>query len=140
VLVILGVTAGIVVSALPSTTSVTLPTEKATSTTTKTSGPTTTTTTRTIISAAAVAECTADVKTIQLAEQAYAAEHGAPPPAGSAWATASAGGGPFLHSWPSAPGQFTVRWTGAALVVTPVHGRAATGTGTAAPPTGCYAA
>ena len=137
VLVVLGATAAIVVAALPSTSSLTLPT----SSTTSVGGGTTTSTSRTIVSAAVLAECVADVGLVQGAASAYATINGTPPPAGTAWATAAAKGGPYLHAWPSAPGQFSVRWSGAAVVVTPVRGRASTGSaGTATPPTGCYAA
>jgi hypothetical protein len=139
VLVVLGATAAIVVAALPTTSSITLPT---TSTTHTTGGRgTTTTTSRTIVSAALVAECVADVQAVSSAAQTYTTVNGASPPAGTSWATAALRGGPFLHSWPSAPGQFAVRWDGATVVVTPAHGRAARGSpGTATPPTGCYAA
>jgi hypothetical protein len=139
VLVVLGATAAIVVAALPTTSSVTLPT---TSTTHTTGGRgTTTTTSRTIVSAALIAACVADVQAVASAAQTYATLNGAPPPAGTSWATAAVKGGPFLHSWPSAPGQFAVRWDGATVVVTPAHGQAAQGSpGTATPATGCYAA
>ena len=137
-LVLLGATAAIVVTALPTTSSVTLPTSPTTDTP---GGHSTTTTSRSIISAGLVTECIADVQAVQGAALVFATRNGAEPPAGTSWATASANGGPFLHSWPSAPGQFTVRWTGATVVVVPSHGRAARGSvGTPSPPTGCYAA
>jgi len=137
-LVVLGASAAIVVATLPTTSSLTVPTS---STTPGGTGQhTTTTTSRSIPSAALVAECVADVGAVQTAAQAYRAVNGTAPPAGTAWATRASRGGPYLQSWPSAPGQFTVRWTSSTVLVTPAHGRASRGSaGTASPPSGCYA-
>jgi hypothetical protein len=140
VLVVLGVLAAIVVTALPSTSSVTLPTSPTTATTPGSGRGTTTTTSRTIISAALVAQCVANVQAVLGAVQTYETLNGTRPPAGTAWATASLHGGPYLQSWPSAA-SVTVRWNGTTIVVSPTHGRDSVGSaGAASPPTGCFAA
>jgi hypothetical protein len=138
VLVVLGVTAGIVVAALPSS----VPTLPSTSTTTHRGGGTTTTTApRTIVSAAILAECVANVQAVQMAAETYVTVNGTTPPAGTSWATSAAKGGPYLHGWPVAPGQYVLAWNGTAVVVIAAHGRSSTGSpGIASPPTGCYAA
>jgi hypothetical protein len=133
-LVLLGGIAGVVVLALPSET--TLPTLPTTS---SDGGHGTTPTTHSLVSAAIVQACVADVESIQSAAQNYQALNGVLPPAGAAWATSAAHNGPFLQSWPAAR-EFAVRWTGHVVVVTPSRGAAATGTGTASPATGCFAA
>jgi hypothetical protein len=145
VLVVLGVTAAIVVSALPSSKSLTVPTVATTSTT---RGPgsispgrgTTTTTSQTILSAALEAACVANVQAVQSAATTYETINGTKPPAGTGWATAPTHGGPFLQSWPTATSEVAVRWSGTTVVVTPTRGRTAVGSpGSRTPPTGCYA-
>lgn len=134
----LGVLAAVVVSALPSTTSVTLPTESTTSTSLRPGQATTTTTTQSVMSGALLAQCVADVQAVQGAAQDYAALNGAEPPAGTAWATSSQHSGPFLRSWPGDAAHYTIRWNGVTVVVVPVHGRASVGSvGTRSPPSGC---
>ena len=82
----------------------------------------------------------ANVQAVQSAATTYETLNSSKPPAGTAWATATTHGGPFLQSWPAATSEVSVRWSGATVVVTPVHGRTAVGSpGTHTPPTGCYA-
>ncbi len=141
VLVILGGIAAVTVASLPSSTS-TLPTLSTTSTAARTAaaGGTTTTTSPSIPTAALRTECVANVQSVQTAVQTYETLNTAKPPSGTAWATASLHGGPFLESWPVAPGDYTIRWNGRTLVVTPARGRAATNSaGTTSPPSGCDA-
>jgi hypothetical protein len=132
---LLGVLAAVVLVATNKATTVpTLPT------TSTTQGHGHTTTTVGIPVATLRATCVADYQAVTGAAQAYAVEHqGAMPPAGEAWATASAGG-PLLQSWPSSP-AFTMHWSGSVVVVQPWHhGRASVGsTGSSAPPSGCEA-
>lgn len=131
-------TAAIVVTALPSSTSLSLPTSSTTSTTRAAGGGTTTTTTQTIISGALLAACVANVQAVLGAVTTYETLNGAKPPPGTSWATSSAHGGPYLQSWPTATGRVTVGWNGVSVVVTPAHGRAAVGSaGSASPPSGC---
>ncbi len=71
--------------------------------------------------AAARAACVADVAAIESAVAAYETLHGAPPPAGIAWATGP--GGPLAgQRWPSGDGSFTLEWTGTSVGVRPVGG------------------
>ena len=80
----------------------------------------------------------ANVEAVQSAATYYSTRNVGAPPAGRAWATSSANGGPYLQSWPIAPGDYTIAWNGRAVVVTPAHGRASVGSaGTTAPPSGC---
>jgi hypothetical protein len=144
VLVVLGATAAIVVSALPSSKSLTVPTVATTSTTrgpgsTSPSG-TTTTSSPTILSVALEAACVANVQAVKSAATTYETLNSAKPPAGTAWATATTNGGPYLQSWPAATREVSVAWSGTTVVVTPAHGRSAVGgPGSRTPPTGCYA-
>ncbi len=138
VLVVLGVTAAIVVTALPSSTSLALPTSSTTLTTHAPGGGTTTTTTQTIISGALLAACVANVQAVKSAVSTYETLNGSKPPRGTSWATSTTHGGPYLQSWPTATARVTVTWNGVSVVVTPAHGRAAVGSaGTTSPPTGC---
>jgi len=131
----LGVLAVIVLAALPGTT---------TSTTIATTGSTTTTAPRTAGDAARVAArsaCQASYAELATAVADYRALNGVAPAAGTAWATSSAHGGPFLQSWPARSTYYAITWNGTVLVVTPTHGAPARGSaGTAAPETGCFAA
>lgn len=89
---------------------------------------------------AAISGCEANYATISSAIQAYTAEHGTNPSAGTAWAL-SASSGPLLQSWPSDPKYYTITWTGTSIDVTPTRGVASHGSmGTSTTPTGCYAA
>ena len=109
------------------------------STTTTTRGATTTSSTVVQTTAAArTATCLADVQSVSGALATYEATHTSPPPAGTAWATSSAHGGPYLQSWPAVPG-YAIRWTGSTLIVVPTRGTSSAGAGTASPPSGCYA-
>lgn len=107
--------------------------------------PTTTTTTgpQDIASEQQVADraaCQANFAEINVAVSDYRALNGPNPPAGTAWATSSTGGGPFLQSWPSLTGAFTFTWNGSVVSVVPDKGAASHGTvGTASPASGCFA-
>ncbi len=133
-IIVLGVIAGVVVSesshSKPST---------------SLSGSTTTSTSPQSIGTdaqlAAVSGCQANFAIIAAAIQTYSAETGSPPPAGAAWATSSANGGPILQSWPTDPAYYSITWNGVSEIVTPKKGVASHGSmGTSSPPTGCYAA
>jgi len=107
--------------------------------------PTTTTTTTSNIGAVAteatVTACQANYATINTAVQDYRAVNGVAPPAGTAWATSSAMGGPLLQSWPTDAKYYSITWNGKVVSVVPVQGVASHGTyGTASPATGCFAA
>ncbi len=71
--------------------------------------------------AAERAACVADVAAIESAVAAYETLHGAPPPAGTAWATGA--GGPLAgQRWPTGSPTFTLAWTGTTVAVTPARG------------------
>jgi type II secretory pathway pseudopilin PulG len=90
---------------------------------------------------AAVSGCEANYTSVVTAVQTYSAENGSPPPAGTAWATSTSGGGPFIASWPADPKYYSIVWNGVSVVVVPAKGVASHGSqGTSSPPTGCYAA
>lgn len=92
-------------------------------------------------SEAAIAACQANFATIDSAIGVYLALNGTDPPAGTAWATSDANGGPLLQSWPSAPSSYTITWNGRELSVIPARGVPAHGSaGTETPKTGCFAA
>ena len=104
---------------------------------------TTTTAPKTIASGASeatLASCEANFAVVGAAVATYRALHGASPPAGEAWATSTAGGGPLLTSWPSVPKSYAIVWNGTTISVRPVKGAASTGDfGARTPPTGCFA-
>jgi type II secretory pathway pseudopilin PulG len=104
---------------------------------------TTTTAPQSVGSAAqesAISACEADYQTVNSALQTYRTLKGTEPAAGSAWATAGAGGA-LLASWPTDPQYFTITWDGTQLSVIPAKGTASHGSvGTSTPPTGCFAA
>ena len=107
--------------------------------------PTTTTTLTSNIGAVAneatVTACMANYATIESAVQDYRALNGVAPPAGTAWATSSADGGPLLQSWPTDARYYTITWNGSVVSVVPTSGKPSHGSyGTASPSTGCYAA
>jgi hypothetical protein len=85
------------------------------------------------------AACQADFTAIITAASDYRALNGANPPAGTAWATSTSAGGPFIQSWPSVAHAFSLTWNGAIVSVVPAKGRASHGSiGTTSPPTGCF--
>jgi len=91
-------------------------------------------------SGAAVAACLADYHSVELLLQLYRTEHQTDPPAGTAWALSLSSNGTEGQTWPSSP-SYAISWDGAALSVNPSSGRASSGSsGTASPPTGCFAA
>ncbi len=131
-LIVLGVMGAIAVSALNGPGSSVLPS----STTLANAGPSSNTPT----GAALQATCVADFQSLAVALQVYTTLHGAPPPAGTAWATGVQSGTTLIQSWPSDPGHFTFTWNGTALGVRPEHGTACVASaGSADPPTGCDA-
>jgi hypothetical protein len=136
-LIVLGVIAGVVVAESS-------PSKPSPSTQSSGASPTTTTTPQSIgtdTQLAAVSGCEANFSTIATALQAYSAVNGSPPPAGTAWATSTAHGGPFLQSWPTDPAYYSITWNGVSESVVPKNGIASHGsTGTTSPPTGCNAA
>ncbi len=90
---------------------------------------------------ATVAACQANYASIDAAVEDYRALNGVAPPAGTAWATSDANGGPLLLSWPTDTKYYTITWNGAVVSVIPVKGLASHGSyGTASPATGCFAA
>ncbi|MFI5035763.1 MAG: hypothetical protein ACHQFZ_06120 [Acidimicrobiales bacterium] len=108
-------------------------------------GPTTSTTAASNASqdfrSARVSQCQADYQSLKTALATYRALNGAYPPAGTAWATSSANGGPYLQSWPTDAKHFTISWNGSSLNVVPYRGLAARGSdGSRSPASGCFAA
>jgi hypothetical protein len=90
---------------------------------------------------AAVSGCEANYTSVATAVSTYSAENGSPPPAGTAWATSTSSGGPFIESWPADPKYYSITWNGVSVSVVPAKGVASHGSqGTSSPPTGCYAA
>ncbi|HEV7958831.1 MAG TPA: hypothetical protein VGP11_05155 [Acidimicrobiales bacterium] len=92
-------------------------------------------------SEATLAACEANFAIIESAVEDYRALNGVAPPAGTAWATSDANGGPLMQSWPSAPSSYAITWNGRELSVIPVRGVASHGSmGSGTPKTGCFAA
>ncbi|MGB8196521.1 MAG: hypothetical protein WCF25_05910 [Acidimicrobiales bacterium] len=90
---------------------------------------------------AAVSACQANYQAIQSALTEYRSLNGSSPPAGTAWATATTRGGPYLQSWPQSTLYYSISWNGATLSVVPVRGAPSHGSdGTSAPKSGCFAA
>ncbi len=90
---------------------------------------------------AVIAACRSDLQNLASARDDYQALNGSAPPAGTAWATSSANGGPLIQSWPNDPPYFSITWNGSVFSVVPRHGAASHGSpGTSSPQTGCYAA
>ena len=90
---------------------------------------------------ATVAACEANFETVRTALATYRALNGVNPPAGTAWATSAANGGPLLTAWPSNAKSYAITWNGLTLDVVPAKGVASHGSfGTASPLTGCLAA
>ena len=69
-----------------------------------------------------IAACQADYQSVAIAIGAYRALNGSAPPSGTAWASSTSLGGPFLGSWPSDPASFTIQWNGSILSVVPARG------------------
>lgn len=89
---------------------------------------------------ATLAACEANFAIVDSAVQTYQALNGAFPPAGTAWATSDANGGPLMQSWPSAPSSYAIAWNGRKLSVIPFRGLPAHGSmGSQTLKTGCYA-
>lgn len=89
----------------------------------------------------AIAACKDDFETVATALETYRTVNNVDPGAGTAWATSPALGGPFLESWPSGAGHYSITWDGSMLSVVPANGVASHGSfGTSSPVTGCYAA
>lgn len=90
---------------------------------------------------ATVSACEASFETVRTALETYRALNGVNPPAGTAWATSAANGGPLLKAWPSNAKSYAINWNGLTLDVVPAKGAASHGSfGTASPLTGCLAA
>ena len=90
---------------------------------------------------AAVSTCQLNFQAITTALTDYHALNGSNPAAGTAWATSSAKGGPYMQSWPNGRPYYSLEWNGTILSVVPVRGSASHGSiGTSAPATGCFAA
>jgi type II secretory pathway pseudopilin PulG len=89
---------------------------------------------------AAVSACEVDFHSVDTALETYQALNGVPAPPGTAWATSSSYGGPFMQSWPSGAPNFSITWNGSTLSVVPAQGTASHGSyGTRSPATGCFA-
>ena len=137
-LIILGILAYVAVNFLVSP-SATVPVVTGTSTA-PSATPTTGQPLSSVLHLAVVTACRADFTSVETAISDYRAVSGANPPSGTAWATATLSGGPFLQSWPTGNGAYAIGWNGANVVVTPRSGVASVGNvGTPTPPTGCYA-
>ncbi len=90
---------------------------------------------------AAVSACQANYLAIETALTDYRSLNGSSPPAGAAWATAAANGGPYLQVWPESAPFYSIAWNGAQLSVIPVRGTSSHGSdGTNSPKSGCFAA
>jgi hypothetical protein len=84
--------------------------------------------------------CESDFAVVSTAVTYYRSLNGSNPPAGTAWATSTTAGGPYLQTWPSVAPAYTLTWNGSTLSVIPTKGRASHGSvGTASPATGCFA-
>lgn len=88
----------------------------------------------------AIAACKADFDSVASALETYRAVNNVDPGTGTAWATSATLGGPYLESWPSGAGHYSITWDGWILSVVPAKGVASHGScGTSSPVTGCYA-
>ncbi|MGD0055976.1 MAG: hypothetical protein ABSC34_11150 [Acidimicrobiales bacterium] len=136
-LVILGVMAAVMLNTLGGSPSSTV-------TTTAVAGATTTTVPATAedgAQEAAVSACQVNYAALEAAITDYEALNGSRPAAGTAWATSTANGGPYLQAWPESPIYYRIIWDGSTLNVLPARGTASHGTyGTSSPATGCFAA
>jgi hypothetical protein len=90
---------------------------------------------------AAVSACQANYQALETALSDFQSLNGSLPAAGTAWATATANGGPYLQSWPETAPYYSITWNGVQLSVSPVRGRPSHGNdGTSSPKSGCFAA
>jgi hypothetical protein len=90
---------------------------------------------------AAVSACQANFQALETAISDYRALNGSLPVAGTAWATATDNGGPYLPAWPESAPYYSITWNGTLLSVVPVRGVSSHGDdGTGSPKTGCFAA
>lgn len=93
-----------------------------------------------IVGEATVAACRSDYANVEAAVHRFESLNGSPPPAGTAWASTTANGGPLLQSWPRGDHQYSIVWDGSTLSVVPAKGVAAHGSiGSNSPRTGCFA-
>jgi hypothetical protein len=91
--------------------------------------------------AAAVSACQANYQAIETALADYRSLNDSSPAAGTAWATATANGGPFFQVWPETALYYSITWNGVQLSVIPVRGASSHGSdGTISPKSGCFAA
>jgi hypothetical protein len=107
-------------------------------------GTTTTTSVKSIGSdatASAISGCLANYIEVNTALTYYKTLNGAPPSAGTTWATSTTDGSALIDSWPTGAPYYTITWNGVELTVIPKRGAPSHGTsGTSSPRTGCYAA
>jgi hypothetical protein len=90
---------------------------------------------------AAVSACQANYQAVETAISDFQSLNGALPAAGTAWATVTDNGGPYLQSWPEAAPYYSITWNGVRLSVNPVRGTPSHGNdGTSSPKSGCFAA
>jgi hypothetical protein len=90
---------------------------------------------------AAVSACQTDYAALETSLGEYRALNGTSPAAGTAWATSSSNGGPYLQVWPESAPYFRITWNGAVLGVIPVRGAASSGNdGSSTAKTGCFGA
>jgi type II secretory pathway pseudopilin PulG len=90
---------------------------------------------------AAISACQLNFQALTTALTDYRALNGAYPAAGTAWATSSTNGGPYLAAWPADVHYYSITWNGSILSVLPAKGTASHGSmGTNTPVTGCFAA
>ncbi len=90
---------------------------------------------------AASAACQANYLAIETALADYRSLNGSLPPAGTAWATATTKGGPYLQVWPESARYYSFTWNGAQLSVIPVTGASSQGSdGSSSSKSGCFAA
>jgi len=88
----------------------------------------------------AASACRVNYLAIQTALADYRSLNGSLPAAGSAWATETANGGPYLQVWPENALYYSISWNGAQLSVIPVRGAASHGSdGASSPKSGCFA-
>jgi hypothetical protein len=89
---------------------------------------------------ATLAACKANFDIVNSAVETYRALNGSYPPAGTAWATSEANGGPLLQSWPSGERSYRLEWNGQQLSVIPASGPASHGSfGEGPDVSGCFA-
>jgi hypothetical protein len=89
---------------------------------------------------ASLASCEANFAIVDSAVQTYQALNGSYPPAGTAWATSNANGGPLLQTWPSGGQSYRLAWNGQQLSVIPASGPASHGSfGEGPHASGCFA-